>query len=93
MSRRDLEEALSPGMDLGIFSNPLNQPDQVVRPRVAEPEEPKMVRRIETNLKRHDIDLHGLGPIQIERDENNLILKIAGRKVVRNKEGFIERLV
>ena len=93
MSRSDLERALSPGMDTSLFSNPLLEQDSQPRRKVARPEEAKMVRRIETNLKRHDIDLHGLGPIQVERDENNLILKIAGRKVVRNKEGFIERLV
>ena len=92
MSRRELEEALSPGM-MDILSNPLLEESRSVRKSPHRPEEAKMVRRIETNLKRHDIDLHGIGPIQIERDENNLILKIAGRKVVRNKEGFIERLV
>ena len=92
MSRRELEQALSPGM-MDVFSNPLLDEPAAPRRRVERPEEAKMVRRIETNLNRHDIDLHGLGPIQIERDENNLILKIAGRKVVRNKEGFIERLV
>lgn len=74
-----------------LLQNPLLKQDVVVQPR--RPAEATKVRRIETNLTKHDIDLYGVGPIKIERDENGLLMSIAGRKVLRDAEGFITQLV